>query len=213
MRARFGRIGRTASVAGITAGIMVALGVAVAAIPGSGNVYTGCYGTANGALRVIDREAGATCASGERLITWNQRGPTGPKGVAGPKGATGPVGPKGQTGARGETGARGPTGPRGPKGDKGEPGGISSVQIGEACDGTCVGNFYNTYLEAWAGCPQGTRVVGGGFDVVPGRYSDGTRYPVEVQRSYKPAGYEYWVVGVNVQSLSFQDLKVQAMCA
>jgi hypothetical protein len=46
----------------------------------------------------------------------------------------------------------------------------------------------------------------------PGRYSNGTRYPVQVQRSSKLPGYDYWVVGVNIQSLSFMDLKVQAIC-
>jgi hypothetical protein len=54
--------------------------------------------------------------------------------------------------------------------------------------------------------------VGGGFEVVPGRYSSGQKYPVQVQRNGPLPGYDYWVVGVNVQSLSFQDLKAYAMC-
>jgi hypothetical protein len=86
------------------------------------------------------------------------------------------------------------------------------VARGEACAGTCNADYYSTYLEAWAGCPYGTTLVGGGYEVVPGRYSNGTRYPVQVQRSSPLPGYDYWVVGVNVQQLSFMDLKAYAMC-
>ena len=78
--------------------------------------------------------------------------------------------------------------------------------------GTCSAQYYDTYHEGWAGCPWGTTLVGGGFEVVPGRYSTGTRFPVEVQRDGPLPNYNYWVVGVNVQELSFQDLKVYAMC-
>jgi hypothetical protein len=56
------------------------------------------------------------------------------------------------------------------------------------------------------------KVVGGGYEVVPGRYSNGTKYDVVVQRNGPATGYEYWVVGVKIQSLSFEDLKVTAMC-
>ena len=60
--------------------------------------------------------------------------------------------------------------------------------------------------------PVGQTLVGGGFEVVPGRYSNGTRYPVQVQRNGPYPGYDYWVVGVNVQQLSFLDLKAYALC-
>lgn len=35
---------------------------------------------------------------------------------------------------------------------------------------------------------------------------------MQVQRNAPYPGYNYWVVGVNVQQLSYQDLKVTAMC-
>jgi hypothetical protein len=99
--------------------------LAYAAIPNSSTgIITGCYktsGTGAGQLRVIDAQAGKTCATGEAKLTWSQRGPTGPKGPAGvggptgPRGATGPGGSQGPTGARGPTGAGGPAGPAGPK--------------------------------------------------------------------------------------------------
>jgi hypothetical protein len=71
---QFGRVGvAIAVVGGLTLG-----GVAWAAIPhGSTGVITACYRTDDpnrGALRVIDAQAGATCATGESKLTWNQRG-------------------------------------------------------------------------------------------------------------------------------------------
>jgi hypothetical protein len=87
-------------------------GAAWASIPDSGGVIHGCYLTtgppqARGAVRVIDTEAGQTCASGEVAISWNQEGP---------QGATGPAGADGATGPAGATGATGPEGPAGPSG-------------------------------------------------------------------------------------------------
>ena len=84
--------------------ILAAAGTyAVASIPGSGGVITGCWDHNNdtshfGTLRVIDPSIPTTghsnyeysCLSNETQITWNQQGPTGP---AGPTGPTGPVGP------------------------------------------------------------------------------------------------------------------------
>jgi hypothetical protein len=85
--------------------------VALAAIPGPGGVFTGCYDKTNGKLRVIDAQASKKCDRGEQQITWNQMGPQGPQGIAGPQGLQGPKGDKGDS-----------TGVPGPKGDKGDPG-------------------------------------------------------------------------------------------
>lgn len=64
--------------------------VAIAAIPDSNtNVISGCYTTKNGALRVIDFQAGRRCASGEVLLQWNQQGLQGPAGPPGPQGPSG----------------------------------------------------------------------------------------------------------------------------
>jgi hypothetical protein len=98
--------GRRSWLAILTSIIVVGGGAfAFGAIPSSGTkVFFGCYATSSGAVRVIDKQAGAACAASENEIQWNQKGP------AGPKGATGPAGP---------TGARGPTGPAGAAGSGG----------------------------------------------------------------------------------------------
>src|SRR5262245_59454874 len=116
----------------LTALLAMSLGGAVlAAIPGAGSVITGCYDTKTGTLRVIDDQAGNTCAITETQLTWNQIDPAGPQGPAGPTGATGaqgpqgdpgPVGPQEPAGATGATGSQGPQGPAGPTGATGSQG-------------------------------------------------------------------------------------------
>jgi hypothetical protein len=82
--------------------------MAVAGIPDStSHVITGCY-AADGALRVIDAQAGRTCTRRETQLTWNQ---TGPRGVPGLPGATGAPGPRGPAGPTGSAGPAGPAGP------------------------------------------------------------------------------------------------------
>ena len=69
--------------------LIVGWGTALAAIPDSSGVITGCYGK-QGALRLINTEAGQFCANNETRIQWNQEGPigaTGPQGEAGPAGS------------------------------------------------------------------------------------------------------------------------------
>lgn len=110
-------------------------GIAAAAIPDAGGVYTGCVG-ALGVLRVIDAPT-QKCVVGEKQITWSQTGPkgatgaAGPAGAAGEPGATGATGPAGAPGAAGAAGApgtdgavgpAGPTGPTGPAGPQGPAG-------------------------------------------------------------------------------------------
>lgn len=109
-------------VAGLITGIIVTGGtVALAAIPGSTSaVFHACYATRGGDLRLIDFEAGTRCRRGERLVSWNQSGPSGLPGSQGPAGPTGlqgeagPVGPAGSEGPPGSTGPAGETGPAGP---------------------------------------------------------------------------------------------------
>jgi hypothetical protein len=106
------------------------VGLAIAAIPAGDATITGCYKNASGALRLIDKEGGASCSATETQITWSQRGPTGPtgpKGAAGPKGPTGPTGATGAKGGAGAKGATGPTGPKGGVGTKGDPGPMGPV--------------------------------------------------------------------------------------
>lgn len=80
------------TILGLVAIMLVAGGVALAAIPsGNGTIYA-CYKNNNGQLRVIDSEAGDTCLPSETAIFWNQEGPQGNPGTVGP---TGPQGPSG----------------------------------------------------------------------------------------------------------------------
>ena len=95
----------------VAAGLCVALGAsavtAFAAIPNStSNVIDACYtknqgpgaSSSQGALRVIDTQAGQNCRSNETALQWNQQGAAGvpgPQGQPGPQGATGPTGPAG----------------------------------------------------------------------------------------------------------------------
>jgi hypothetical protein len=44
--------------------------------------FSACRDT-KGSLKVIDAEAGQTCAGNQQLLTWNQQGPPGPQGPAG----------------------------------------------------------------------------------------------------------------------------------
>ena len=54
--------------------------------------------------------------------------------------------------------------------------------------------------------------MGGGFDVVPGRYSNGTVPQFQVRKSMPYPGYDYWVATITLPQLSFVDLKAYAIC-
>lgn len=84
-------------VAGVSAGLIVGVGTAVAfaAIPDPAGVIHACYRNSggllsSGQLRVID-DATQACSSNETAITWNQTGPQGPAGPSGPAGPGGLV--------------------------------------------------------------------------------------------------------------------------
>jgi hypothetical protein len=102
-----------------TVAILATGSMAMAAIPGINGVITACRSVSGGALRVIDGDAGATCKSTERNLTWNQTGqpgatgPQGLKGDAGEQGIPGPKGADGAPGIQGETGVAGPAGAAG----------------------------------------------------------------------------------------------------
>jgi hypothetical protein len=68
-------------------------GVALATIPGTGGVISGCYVKAGyagaGKVRVIDAEAGKTCSAKENPLSWNKQGPPGPQGPKGDEGDPG----------------------------------------------------------------------------------------------------------------------------
>lgn len=111
---------------------LVITGAAVASIPASTGVISGCYATKDGALRLIDAEVGQPCDHKELPITWSQMGPQGAQGVPGPageQGVPGPVGPQGVQGVPGPAGAQGVPGPIGPQGAQGELGPIGPAGL------------------------------------------------------------------------------------
>jgi hypothetical protein len=86
-------------------------GVALAAQPSarrpSNAVINACVKKRSGQVRVV--RPGAGCRKNESRLSWNVRGPAGPRGAAGPTGATGATGPSG------------PVRPAGPPGRKASP--------------------------------------------------------------------------------------------
>jgi hypothetical protein len=71
--------GRVAlAVAAIVIGIA---GVSYAAIPATNGTISACKDN-KGGLKVIDAEAGQTCAGNQQLLTWNQQGQAGAPGVS-----------------------------------------------------------------------------------------------------------------------------------
>jgi hypothetical protein len=93
------------------------------------------------------------------------KGDTGEQGPAGPAG--GPKGDKGDTGPQGPAGpagAAGPAGPAGPKGDPGPPGGTNTVVTRVVGDPVPNGSSDEEWqAEAVATCPDGQRIVSGGY--------------------------------------------------
>ena len=176
------RVGAFAVVVGLG---VSASAVAMAAIPDAGSgVITGCR-TNNGALRLIDAEAGDSCRGPETEVSWNHTGPQGPQGLQGPAGDTGPAGPQGPAGDPGATGPQGPqgpagdpgaTGPQGPQGPQGlqgpagpegpaGPQGMDGVGGHEVVTQTLLTTVptSQTFARVTATCPPGKKVIGGGF--------------------------------------------------
>jgi hypothetical protein len=75
--------------------VLAVVGIAYATIPGSDGTISVCYRSHGGALRVIDADAGATCAKNEQPLRWNQQGPRGDQGPPGPPGPPGHPGASG----------------------------------------------------------------------------------------------------------------------
>jgi type VI secretion system secreted protein Hcp len=76
----------------------------VAAIPSADGTIHACVANTGGAVRIINVETGATCATGtETDLTWNQRGLPGATGPAGPAGPQGPTGDPGSAGGSSPT--------------------------------------------------------------------------------------------------------------
>jgi hypothetical protein len=116
------RVVRIGAIAGLV--VAASIGVADAAIPDGGKVYTACVLNQVGTVRLIDPSLGSSnwmghCSKLESQVSWNQLGQTGPAGLPGAAGATGATGAAGAPGAPGPAGPAGPTGPVGPAGPGG----------------------------------------------------------------------------------------------
>ncbi len=88
-----------AATAAFAAGSLAAVGIAQATsaptkIPDSSTgVITACMVKKTGAVRFINAQAGKTCTSKEKKVTFNNQGPAGVPGAPGPAGPAGPAGP------------------------------------------------------------------------------------------------------------------------
>lgn len=148
--------------------------------------------------------AGAAGAKGDA-------GPAGPKGdtgAAGPAGATGATGPQGPAGVQGPAGPQGPQGAQGPVGPQGAAGltgyqMVSSALFTQQLTGS---QAVTTTLP----CLGGRRVLGGGFDTIPGAAN------VQVVSSYA-SSFDTWKVTLRVNqdaaSVVSIQYRVYAVCA
>jgi hypothetical protein len=136
-----------AALAGAAVVMVLAGGVAWAAIPAEGAVYTACMLKNVGTVRLIDKSLPpanimSKCSALETEISWSQRGPQGIQGIQGPKGDKGdpgPAGADGSPGTQGPPGERGPqgdTGPQGARGEQGPPGPGGATQFANVFNGS-----------------------------------------------------------------------------
>jgi hypothetical protein len=139
-----------------------------------------CYSKKTGELRV---KGNRRCRRSEKKLVWNKKGIRGPRGPQGETGATGPTGPQGATGPAGTGGGGGVLGPGTVGTDNIADGSITAeklaqnlitddllglvIDVGESV------NNNSTSKSAFAECPVGTQLVGGG-----GGTTDGLLVPI-----------------------------------
>jgi hypothetical protein len=154
--------------------IVLALGVGTvyAVIPTGSGKYSACLVKATGTMRLINFPKVSTCPKGEKLISWNAKGPAGP---AGPQGAQGPAGPADWNAI-----------PNKPVGfaDGVDDAGVTGLAITRV-NGSGVQITPGTSGVATASCPAGTRIISGGFI---------TETDVNVYRSYIQIDSDAWTV-------------------
>jgi hypothetical protein len=155
--------------------------------------------------------ATASAAKKPKQGPRGKRGPTGPQGATGatgPKGATGPAGPTGPKGATGDKGAQGPkgdTGAPGAPGKQGETGPAGPVEI-TYVTGKTITVPPLTIGNAFATCPTGMSVTGGGVLSVTSKYNE-----MDVDTSY-PESSTTWKVFVSNISGAPQTIRAYAIC-
>ena len=97
MRAPRTSIGFASLLVAVLIVLAVGVGSAIAAIPNANGKYYACRVTKTGVVRLINCPKVNTCPQGQKLISWNAQGLTGPTGASGPQGLQGPAGPAGIT--------------------------------------------------------------------------------------------------------------------
>jgi hypothetical protein len=121
----FKRTGSVRTLAGLSAGILIAAGASAYAVTekrgvGGDNVVHGCINLDTKALRLETKDQPCVTtgpwAERERTITWNRTGEAGARGPAGEDGRPGADGTDGVDGVDGKDGARGAVGPQGEPG-------------------------------------------------------------------------------------------------
>jgi hypothetical protein len=121
--------------------VLLAGGVAIAAIPDSSGTFLGCVNIASGVVRLLPNSLPVpynNCITSsviaannlppfmtEVAVTWNQQGPKGDVGLMGAQGPKGDTGLSGAQGPKGDTGAQGLQGVVGPPGPLGSGGGTA----------------------------------------------------------------------------------------
>jgi hypothetical protein len=141
--------------------VVLALGAGTvyAAIPNGNGKYYACYVKNTGVVKLINYPKVSTCPKGEKLISWNAKGPVGP------------VGPVGRVGPKGDQGPAGPADwnaiPNKPAGfaDGADNEGVTAVKIKSVTSTTpaivTAGNLGEDYID----CPPGFLAVGGGYNL------------------------------------------------
>jgi hypothetical protein len=141
-------------------------------------------------------------------------GTTGPPGVPGEPGAQGGPGPGGEAGTAGPkgepgaNGAAGPAGPQGPAGPSGPAGPAAPAVVPTTAAGASA-NDPNSPKTATATCPDGKRVTGGGYALVPND-------PGIILTASAPVGVTGWSATATELSLPAAtnwQLLVFAVCA
>lgn len=147
-------------------------------------------------------------------LAW-AAGTVGPQGPKGDTGSAGTQGLKGDTGAVGSAGATGATGPQGAKGDTEATGVTGSAGAAEVSGYQRVVNTLtsqtlaaNSEVVLFSACPNGKRVVGGGFLV----FSASGRW---LASSSDPASDTQWAVALSsITGSTISAIKVEttAIC-
>jgi len=177
--------------------LLLAGGVAFAAIPDAGGVHYGCVQKSSGQLRVIDPAVagtGGSCSDKETFISWNQvgvagtAGPAGLQGEPGPQGEVGPAGPQGEPGPAGPVGPQGIPGATGPAGPQGEQG-LTGPQGPAGPQHVLTATVYPYGSLQFSNVPAGatlsvTKVETGMYEVIITGLGNGCPFPVANAYSY-----------------------------